>query len=112
MKVKRSSPTVTAMAVIIFILSWIIFFIDSSFLFVFVLFYENGLEVITEKNIKNIRIKSNITQEDLCARMQVLGYQISRSDISKLETGKRYISDYEVAGFAKVLKISILDLYQ
>lgn len=70
------------------------------------------MEVITGKNIKSIRIKSNITQEDLCARMQVLGYQISRSDISKLETGKRYISDYEVAGFAKVLKISILDLYQ
>lgn len=71
----------------------------------------SGSYNITGKNIKNIRKKSNITQEDLCARMQVLGYQISRSDISKLETGKRYISDYEVAGFAEVLKVSILDLY-
>ena len=72
----------------------------------------NGEYNITGKNIKNIRKKSKITQEDLCARMQVLGYQISRSDISKLENGKRYISDFEVEGFAEVLKVSILDLYQ
>lgn len=72
----------------------------------------NGALNVTGKNIRNIRKKSNLTQEDLCARMQVLGYQISRSDISKLETGRRYISDYEVEGFAKVLKASILDLYQ
>lgn len=72
----------------------------------------NGEYNITGKNIKNIRKKSKITQEDLCARMQVLGYQISRSDISKLENGKRYISDFEVEGVAQVLKVSILDLYQ
>ena len=72
----------------------------------------NGEYNITGKNIKNIRKKSKITQEDLCARMQVLGFQISRSDISKLENGKRYISDFEVEGFAKVLKVSILDLYR
>ena len=72
----------------------------------------NGEYNITGKNIKNIRKKSKITQEDLCARMQVLGYQISRSDISKLENGKRYISNFEVEGFAEVLKVSILDLFQ
>ena len=43
---------------------------------------------ITGKNIKKIRISKKITQEQLCARMQVLGYQIRRSDISKLENGK------------------------
>ena len=44
---------------------------------------------ITGKNIKKIREESKITQEDLCARMQTMGYQINRSDISKLENGKR-----------------------
>lgn len=66
---------------------------------------------ITGKNIKKLRKEYKITQEELCARMQVMGYQISRSDISKLENGKRYISDFEVDGFAKALKVSILDLY-
>lgn len=67
---------------------------------------------ITGKNIKKMRKNQKITQEDLCARMQVMGYNISRSDISKLENGKKFISDFEVLGFSKALKISILDLYK
>lgn len=67
---------------------------------------------ITGKNIKQIRKDKKITQEDLCARMQVMGYQISRSDISKLENGKRFISDFEVVGFAQALKVDILELYK
>lgn len=67
---------------------------------------------ITGKNIKQIRKDKKITQEDLCARMQVMGFKLSRSDISKLETGKRFINDVEVVGFSKALKVSILDLYK
>ncbi len=67
---------------------------------------------ISGKNIKKIRKDKKITQEDLCARMQVMGYQISRSDISKLENGKRFISDFEVVGFANALKVTILDLFK
>lgn len=67
---------------------------------------------ITGKNIKQMRKDKKITQEDLCARMQVMGFKLSRSDISKLETGKRFINDIEVVGFSKALKVSILDLYK
>mgnify|MGYP004538007545 FL=1 len=67
---------------------------------------------IAGKNIKQIRKNKKITQEDLCARMQVMGFKLSRSDISKLETGKRFINDIEIIGFSKALKVSILDLYK
>lgn len=67
---------------------------------------------ISGKNIKQIRKDKKITQEDLCARMQVMDFKISRSDISKLENGKRFITDVEVVGFSKALKVSILDLYK
>ena len=40
-----------------------------------------------------------------------MGYQISRSDISKLENGKKFITDFEIVGFSKALKVSILDLF-
>lgn len=66
---------------------------------------------ITGNNILRIRKEKKVTQEDLCARMQVMGYQLSRSDISKLENGKKFIADFEVYGFAKALKVSILDLF-
>ena len=71
----------------------------------------NNLYNIIGKNIKKIRKDKKITQEDLCARMQVMGYQLSRSDISKLENGKKFIADFEVYGFAKALKVSIMDLF-
>ncbi len=71
----------------------------------------NHIFNITGKNIKIIRKNKKITQEDLCARMQILGYQISRSDISKLENQKKFITDFEIYGFAKALKVSILDLF-
>lgn len=73
--------------------------------------FNNSYNVIG-KNIKGIRLKNKITQEELCARMQVQGFQISRSDISKLENGKKIIADFEVIGFAKCLKVSIIDLFK
>ena len=72
--------------------------------------FNNSYNIIGKK-IKELRKEKKITQEDLCARMQVMGYKISRSDISKLENGKKFISDFEVYGFAKALKVSILELF-
>lgn len=72
--------------------------------------YNDRFNIIGSR-IKDIRQKEKITQEDLCARMQVLGYQISRSDISKIENCNKFIADFEVLGFAKALKKSVLDLY-
>ena len=67
---------------------------------------------VSGKNIKEIRKKQKNTQEDLCARMQIMGFKLSRSDISKLENGKRFVNDVEIVGFSKALKVSILDLYK
>ena len=71
----------------------------------------NNIYNVCGKNIKNIRKEQKVTQDELCARMQVMGYQISRSDISKLENGKKFITDFEIVGFSKALKVSILDLF-
>lgn len=71
----------------------------------------NNIYNVCGKNIKKIRKEQKITQDELCARMQVMGYQISRSDISKLENGKKFITDFEIVGFSKALKVSILDLF-
>lgn len=71
----------------------------------------NNIYNVCGKNIKKIRKEQKVTQDELCARMQVMGYQISRSDISKLENGKKFITDFEIVGFSKALKVSILDLF-
>ena len=71
----------------------------------------NGSFNVVGSNIKIHRKKNNISQEDLCARLQVLGFQIYRTDISKIENNSKFVSDFEVLGFAKALKIPIEKLY-
>ena len=44
--------------------------------------------------------------------MQTMGYKISRSDISKIENNKKFISDFEVLGFTKALKVSVNCLWK
>ena len=49
---------------------------------------------------------------ELAARLQLLGINIDRSGIAKLETGRRPVSDVEVAAIAKVLKVPIPWLFE
>ena len=49
---------------------------------------------------------------DLAARLQVLGINIDRPAISKLENGVRPITDIEAMAIAKVLKVPISRLFE
>ena len=65
-----------------------------------------------EKNISGDRIHQartamRLSQADLAARMQVNGVTIEREAISKIETGARFVTDYELMVFAKVLGVSM-----
>lgn len=65
-----------------------------------------------EKNISGDRIHQartamRLSQADLAARMQVNGVTIEREAISKIETGDRFVADYELMVFAKVLNVSM-----
>ena len=48
-----------------------------------------------------------MTQSDLTVKMQVNGVRIEREAISKIESGVRFVADYELVAFAKVLGVSI-----
>lgn len=71
----------------------------------------NGSYNVIGSKIKRIRKLNNISQDQLCARLQVLGYNINRSDISKIENGKKFVADFEVYGFSKALKVTLEYLY-
>lgn len=65
-----------------------------------------------EKNISGDRIHQartamRLSQAELAARMQVNGVTIEREAISKIETGDRFVTDYELMVFAKVLNVSM-----
>ena len=51
--------------------------------------------------------KPRITQIELAARLQLLGLSIDQAGVSKIETGRRPVTDIEVAALAKALKVPV-----
>jgi len=66
-----------------------------------------GEENLCGDRIYQRRSALRLSQADLAARMQVNGVLIEREAISKIETGDRFVADYALMVFAKVLGVSI-----
>ncbi|MCL2837611.1 MAG: helix-turn-helix domain-containing protein [Oscillospiraceae bacterium] len=57
------------------------------------------------RNIKEARIAAGLTQEQLAAKLQVSGCDMTRGTLSKIEVGLRHAYAYEIKIFKQVLKI-------
>ena len=66
-----------------------------------------GQKNISGDRIHQSRTTQRISQADLAARMQVRGVTIEREAISKIETGDRFVTDYELMIFAEVPLLSV-----
>ena len=66
-----------------------------------------GTKNISGDRIHQARTLMRLSQADLAARMQINGVMIEREAISKIETGDRFVTDYELLTFAKVLGVSM-----
>ena len=64
-----------------------------------------GQKNISGDRIHQVRATKRISQADLAARMQ--GVFIEREAISKIETGDRFVTDYELMIFAEVLGVTM-----
>ena len=60
--------------------------------------------------LRALRRDRNLSQEDLAAQMQLLGVDISQPLISKIEQNKRFVKDYELACFCRVLNVTEREL--
>lgn len=68
----------------------------------------NGKKNICGERIREARLKQWLSQSDLAARVQVEGVIMERDSISRVEIGTRFVPDYEIPIFAKVLGVSVL----
>lgn len=48
-----------------------------------------------------------MSQSALAAKMQVEGVLLERDSISRIESGERFVADYELRVFAKVLGVDV-----
>ena len=63
-------------------------------------------------NIRTLREKAKMTQDELSAKMQVEGCDITRSALAKIEVGQRHMYPYEIIVIKKILKVSFDDILQ
>ena len=62
-------------------------------------------------NIRRLREKADITQEQLSARLQVNGCDITRSALAKIEVGQRHLYPDEIILLKKLLSVSYDDIF-
>lgn len=67
----------------------------------------NGKKNLSGERIREARLKKHLSQSALAARLQVEGIIIERDSISRIESGTRFIPDYELPILAKVLGVSV-----
>ena len=68
------------------------------------------LNVIGPK-VREIREKLGFTQDQLAARCQVLGLDLTRGTLAKIESRVRSVSDHEIPFLAKALSIEVDALF-
>jgi transcriptional regulator with XRE-family HTH domain len=66
----------------------------------------SGRANISGDRIHQARTAQRLSQDALAAKMQVCG-GLGREAISRIETGDRFVTDYELAIFARVLGVSL-----
>ena len=61
--------------------------------------------------IRNIREQKKMTQEQLSAKLQTEGCDITRSALAKIEVGQRHIYPDEIKLIKEILAISFDDIF-
>lgn len=61
------------------------------------------------KRVKKARLakKPKLSQDALSGKLAARGVTIDRAGIAKIETGSRYVSDFEVKALAAVLGVKV-----
>ena len=62
-------------------------------------------------NIRILREKAGLTQEQLSARLQVNGCDITRSALAKIEVGQRHLYPDEILLIKEILKVRYEDIF-
>lgn len=70
----------------------------------------DGLNNICGKNITKFRTALKISQRELADRMQLVGIDIDKNAIQRIECGKRFVTDIEIVAFSKVFATSFDEL--
>jgi len=63
------------------------------------------------QNVAKFRYQRNWTQDELVAKLQLLGCNMTRDILANIETQRRIVTDIQVRFFAEVFGIPLAELF-
>ena len=67
---------------------------------------EAGAKNLVGVQLKLLRDKQNISQRELAHQLQLLGLNVDENVITRIETNKRYVTDFEIKVLAQYFGVS------
>lgn len=71
---------------------------------------KDGRNNICGRNIAAARKEMHISQKQLADKMQLAGIDMDKNAVQRIEAGKRFVTDIELAVFSQVLDIPLAEL--
>ena len=63
-------------------------------------------------NIRNLRERAGLTQEQVAAKLQISGCDITRSAVAKIEVGQRHLYPDEIILLKEILGTSYEEIFE
>ena len=72
----------------------------------------NGKNNLCGEKIRSLRLSlpTKLSQKGLADRMQLIGIDIDKNAIQRIECGKRFVTDIELKAFAEIFDVRLDDL--
>ena len=72
----------------------------------------NGRNNLCGEKVRELRLAypTRLSQRALADKMQLIGIDVDKNAIQRIESGKRFVTDIELKAFAEVLDVKIDDL--
>ena len=71
---------------------------------------DDGRNNLCGKNVAKYRNELGISQRVLADRLQILGLDVDKNAIQRIEAGKRFVTDIELFFLCKVFEVSYGEL--
>ena len=70
----------------------------------------DGKNNICGKNIARLRIEKNLSQRMLADKLQIMGTDIGKNAIQRIESGERFVTDIELKALSALFNVSMEEL--
>lgn len=72
----------------------------------------SAIEKKIGNNIRKLRERAKLTQEQVAAKLQTSGCDITRSAVAKIEVGQRHIYPDEIILLSEILSASYEEIFE